>query len=105
MSARVHALDDGVRFAVRVTPRGGRDAIEGWQSDAAGKTHLKLRVRVAAEDGKANEAVVRLVAEELSVPRGQIEIVSGASARLKMLEIRGDGDALQRRLAAFGDVT
>jgi uncharacterized protein len=105
MTARVRPLEHGVRFHVRVTPRGGRNAVEGWQDDAAGKAHLKLRVTVAAADGKANDAVVRLVAESLAVPRTRVDIVSGASARIKMLEVRGDGAELQRRLAAFGEAS
>ena len=105
MTARVRSVEGGVRFAARVTPRGGRDAIEGWHDDAAGRPHLKLRVRVAAEDGQANEAVIRLVAQELAVPRKQIAIVSGASARLKMIEVRGPESELERRLQAFGDAT
>jgi uncharacterized protein YggU (UPF0235/DUF167 family) len=75
-----------VRFAVRLTPRGGRDAIDGVGDDGV------LRVRVAAPpvEGAANEALCRLLALALGVARGDVRIVGGASGRRKVVEAEAD---------------
>jgi len=89
-----------VRLAVRVTPRGGRDAIEGWSTDADGRPLLKLRVAAAASDGQANAAMIALVAEALGVPKSAVRLVRGETARVKRLEVEGaDAAGLAR---AFG---
>jgi uncharacterized protein YggU (UPF0235/DUF167 family) len=74
-----------VRLAVRLTPRGGVDRIEGVGEDGA------LRVRVAAPpiDGAANDALCRLLAGELRVPRGAVRVVGGATGRSKVVEVDG----------------
>jgi uncharacterized protein YggU (UPF0235/DUF167 family) len=90
-----------MRLAVRVTPRGGRDAIEGWTADAAGRPLLKVRVAAAAADGAANAAVVALVARALGRPKSCVRIAAGRSARVKQLEVEGLDEAeLRRRLDA-----
>ena len=90
-----------MRLAVRVSPKGGRDAADGWGLDSAGRAFLKLRVSAAAADGAANAAVVVLVAKGLGIPKSAVRIASGQTARLKMLELDGvDAGAVA---AAFGD--
>ena len=76
----------GVRFAVRLTPRGGRDAIDGVGEGGV------LRVRVAAPplDGAANEALCRLLAHALGVAPGDVRIVGGAGGRRKLVEAETD---------------
>jgi uncharacterized protein YggU (UPF0235/DUF167 family) len=76
-----------MRLTVRVTPRAGRDAVEGWARDAAGRALLKLKVRAAPADGQANEAVRRLIAAELGLAPSAVRLVSGAAARIKTLEV------------------
>ena len=88
---------------VRLTPKGGRDAVEGWMQGADGASFLKARVRTVPEDGKANAALTELLAETLSVPKSAVRIVAGGSARLKRIEIAGDGATLAARLEALGD--
>jgi uncharacterized protein YggU (UPF0235/DUF167 family) len=90
----------GLVLAVRVTPRGGRDAIDGVAELANGTAVLKLRVRVAAEDGAANRAVIRLLADGLRIPARAIAIRSGETARLKQLVINGDAAEIAARLEA-----
>lgn len=99
---RGSALREGVNISVRVTPRGGRDAIDGWVKDSAGKEQLKVRLRVPAEGGKANEALVDLLAKALKVPRGAVTILSGTKARLKIVRIDGDQNALAEQLNELG---
>lgn len=77
------------RLTVRVTPKGGRDAVDGWMLDEAARPVLKLRVSAAASDGAANAAVVALVAKSLRVARSAVRIATGESARVKRLEIAG----------------
>lgn len=89
-----------MRLAVRVTPRGGRDAIEGWTTDAAGRRLLKLRVAAAAADGQANAAVLGLLAKALGLPKSALTLVSGQTARVKLIEIEGLTEAALAR--AFG---
>ena len=87
-------------LAVRVTPRGGRDAVEGWGQDSAGRAFLKVRVRAAPADGEANAAVEGLLAKALGAPRSAVRVVRGHTARLKGVEIDGmDLAALTAALA------
>ncbi len=93
------ARSDGLELRVRVTPRGGRDAIDGVATLSDGKRVLKVRVRVAPEDGAANEGVRRLLAKALRVPASAVTLEAGATARLKTFFIAGDAQALSGRLA------
>ena len=97
----------GISVALRVTPRGGRDDIDGIETLADGRSVLKLRVRAIAESGEANRAVMELMAKALGVPRARVRIVSGVTSRLKQIAIDGEptklGDAL-RKLAVVKSV-
>jgi len=90
-----------VSFFVRLTPKGGRDAVEGWAESSDGSVHLKARVRAVPENGRANTALMELLAETLAVPKSAVKIVSGATARLKRVEIKG-GAALAAKLDSLG---
>ena len=95
MAARPWTLAaDGVVLDMRVTPRSARDAIEGVERRADGKTVLKARVRAAPVEGEANEALRWLVAKALGIAPRQIDVVGGSTARLKRLRILGDAQAL-----------
>lgn len=89
-----------MQFAVRVTPKGGRDAVEGWTRDEAGRPVLKVRVSVAAEGGAANAAVIALLAKALRRPKSALTLVAGHTSRLKRIEADLEEAALT---AAFGD--
>jgi uncharacterized protein (TIGR00251 family) len=86
--------DGGLLLTVRVTPKGGRDAIEGIAQRADGVRVLKLRVRAAAAEGEANAAVLRVVAGALGVPARDVNLVAGGRGRVKRLRIAGAGAAL-----------
>jgi uncharacterized protein len=84
------------RLRLRVSPGSGRAEIAGRHGDA-----WKVRVTAAPEHGRANDAVVRLVAETLALPVSAVTIVSGHGARDKIVELTGVGPALiERRLAS-----
>ncbi len=84
------------RLRVRVSPGAARAEIVGRHGDA-----WKVRVTAAPERGRANEAVLRLLAETLAVPRDAVTLVSGHGGREKVVELNGVGPALiERRLAS-----
>jgi uncharacterized protein len=84
----------GVQVALRVTPRGGRDAIDDIETLSDGRSVLKLRVRAVADGGEANRAVTELLAKSLGVPKAAVRLTSGATARLKQVAIDGNPAAL-----------
>jgi uncharacterized protein (TIGR00251 family) len=85
---------DGVTVTVRLTPKGGRDAIESAETLADGRVVLKVRVRALPMEGEANAALCRVLAKALGVPPGRVEIVGGATSRVKRVKIVGDPVAL-----------
>ena len=89
---------DGLTLYIRLTPKGGRDAIDGVEKLSDGKSVLKARVRAIPEDGKANTALIKLIAQTLICPVSKIEIVSGSTARIKTLRIQGDSQDLLLKL-------
>lgn len=91
----------GVDVFVRLTPRGGADAIEGVEETADGRSHLKARVRVAPEKGAANKALEKLLAHALGIPKGEVSVASGATARLKTLRVTVDEGDIVRKLRAL----
>ena len=93
-----NAGPNGVTVVVRLTPKGGRDSIDGIETMSDGRTVLKVRVRAAPFEGAANEALMALLAKSLGVPPRSIEITGGATSRIKRLKIVGDGPALAAKL-------
>jgi len=98
---------EGISVALRVTPRGGRDEIDGVETLADGRNVVKVRVRAIAEGGAANRAVTELVARALGVPKGKVRVLSGTTSRLKQIAVDGDpatlGEALRKLTAAKPD--
>ena len=84
--------------SLRVVPRGGRDDIDGIATLSDGRCVVKLRLRAVAEGGKANRAATEFLARALGVPKMNVRLVSGATARLKQVEVDGDPVALSERL-------
>jgi len=71
-----------LRLQLKVVPKSSADRIWGWIGD-----RLKVQVTAAPERGKANEAVVELIAATLGVPRRAVRITAGAASPLKTLEV------------------
>ena len=101
MSAAWAAVAAGVRLSVRVTPNASRNAIEGVETRPGAGAQLRVRVRALADKGRANTAVIALLAEALNLPASILNLVSGATARDKIIEIDGDSEQLQRALVAL----
>lgn len=72
---------------VRLTPRASADRIEGWDKDEQGRAFLKVRVRAAPIEGRANAALIALLTKALKVPKSRLSLVAGDTARLKQIEI------------------
>ena len=92
------ACAEGLIVTCRLTPKGGRDAIEGAKVLSDGTEVLACRVREPPEDGRANAALCRLIAEAAGVAASKARIVSGAKSRVKQVLVEGEAAALVRRL-------
>lgn len=95
---RIAESTEGATLAVRVTPRAGRNEI-------AGVSEGMLRVRLTAPpvEGAANAALLDFLAKQLGLRRGQVILVSGQSARQKLIRITGlSAQEIKRRLLGAG---
>ena len=81
---KITTAPDGVTFAVRATPRAKKNKIGGVTGDA-----LKVYVMPPPEDGRANDAVVEVIADALGIKRRQVEIISGGTNRNKVVRVTG----------------
>jgi uncharacterized protein len=84
---------------VRVSPKSSKDAIDGVEPTADGPA-LRVRVRAVPADGEANEAVERLLADWLDIPKSCVSVASGHRSRVKSLKVSGDATSLESRLEA-----
>lgn len=101
MSSPFRLRDGGVDLFVRLTPKAALDRLEGVETSADGRSHLKARVRAVPENGAANQALQRLVAKALGVPASAVSVVSGGTGRLKTLRISGEPRALAQSIDAL----
>jgi len=92
------ATAQGVRVALRVQPGARGDGIDGLATLADGRLALKARVAAAPEAGKANAALVKLLAKAWRLPKGAISVVAGQGARTKTLEVAGEPVSLLAQL-------
>ena len=90
---------DGIVIAVRLTPKAGADQVSGVEAAGERAPVLRVRVRAAPEDGKANAAVAALLSKWLDEPKTAAELISGGRSRLKQIFIRGDAAALMEKFA------
>jgi uncharacterized protein (TIGR00251 family) len=95
----------GIRLRLKVRPKARRNAILGVGPDRDGSA-LKLAVGAPPEDGKANAAVIALLAEAFDVAKAAVSVVAGATDRRKLVEIRGNsgdlGESLDRLIKDLG---
>lgn len=81
------------RIALRVTPKAGRNALGGVVADGQGQQRLRVLVTAPADQGKANQAVLKLLAKTWRLPASCLRIVQGETARDKLVEIGEDSAA------------
>jgi uncharacterized protein (TIGR00251 family) len=81
---RITTAGGAITFPVRAAPRAKRNAVAGVTGDA-----LKICVTAPPEDGRANDALIEVLADWLAVKRRQVEIISGAANRNKVVRITG----------------
>lgn len=86
-----------VRF--RLTPKSSKDIIDGLEMTAEGPA-FKARVRAVPEDGAANQALEKLVAGWLDVPKSAVQLIAGTKSRVKSFAVAGDRSVLEGRLEA-----
>ena len=92
---------DGAVLRLRVTPNARANSIEGIEPDADGQDQLKVKVRAVPEKGRANAAVIALLAKRLGLPKSAFSVISGDTARNKRLAVSGETAALCAALDAL----
>lgn len=96
------AKSGGIDLFVRLTPKSSRDAVDGIEQTADGRSHLAARVRAVPEKGAANTALERLLADVLSLPTRAVTVVGGGTSRLKTVHVDGHADAVLQALSSLG---
>ena len=96
----IQSVATGIRLRLKVAPKAKRNAIGGWLDEPDGSRMLKVAVTAAPEDGKANAAVIALLAKEFGVAKSAISVVAGATDRRKIVEIRGPSAELMQKIQA-----
>lgn len=91
---------EGVRVRIRLTPKAAQNRVDGIVADAQGNGVLRIAVTTVPEHGRANVALIKLLAKQWRVPKSALSLVQGSKDRNKTLLIGGDGDAI---LVALND--
>lgn len=91
----------GLRVAVRLSPKSSHNRVAGIEDDGRGGAVLKVKVTAAAEHGKANKALIKLLSKSWRLAASSISLVSGAKDRNKVLLIEGNGRALVAKLSEW----
>jgi uncharacterized protein len=98
------AARDGLRLAVRLTPKAASDRVAGVVGDGHGGWALKAAVTAPPVDGKANAALLHLLAEHFGLRPGDLAVIGGASSRTKTIAVKGNpallAAAIEKRLQA-----
>lgn len=94
-------IADGVTVAVRLTPKASENAIRGIERDTDGAARIRAAVTTVPEDGKANAALLKLLAKTWKLPKTSLSIASGAMSRNKVVHIAGRPDDLSRLLETW----
>lgn len=91
----------GLSVSIRLTPAARTSGFQGLADIADGKTALKFSVNTPPEDGKANKALIVLLAKEWKLQKSSFSLLSGDTNRNKVVLIEGDGAALMKILSAW----
>ena len=96
------ATEKGFRLSVKLTPKSSRDALGIAETLADGAVVLRAYVRAVPEDGKANIALINVLAKALDLPKSAIELESGSTSRMKTFSLRDTRGDLGEKLARLG---
>ncbi|WKL58052.1 DUF167 family protein [Asticcacaulis sp. ZE23SCel15] len=80
------------KLVIRLTPKAAHDRIDGWDVDENGRKILKVRVKAAPIEGRANAALLAFLAKELNLPKSRLTLLSGDTSRYKQVEVDGLSD-------------
>lgn len=94
-------LPIGIKTTVKVTPKASRDRVHGVVEEADGTPAIKVSVTAPPEDGKANAALIKLLAKTWGLPKSSLFIAAGGALRRKALVITGDRDEVARKLDSW----
>jgi uncharacterized protein len=104
MTGRVEPLTSdakGLRLRVRATPKSSRNSVDGLYVGADGTSAIKARVTAAPEKGKANKALITLLAKETGLAPSHMTVIGGVHARNKVILIEGEPEALEHQLRVW----
>ena len=101
MTSPLRPARDGVLLAVRVTPKSSRDQVMGLHAAADGTVSLAIKVTAAPDKGKANKAVIALLAEALARPKSAFKLVAGGTDRHKTILVAGNLPELEALIAPY----
>lgn len=87
-----------MRLIVHLTPKASRNKVDGWALDAKGQKILRVKVTAVPENGKANEALFKLLSKTLHLPKSKIILIRGVTSRVKELEIGGEEEKILNTL-------
>jgi uncharacterized protein (TIGR00251 family) len=96
---------DGVTLALRVTPKSSRDAVTGLHVAADGTAALALKVTAPPDKGKANKAVIALLAETFGLPKSAFTLLSGETDRNKVVFVAGNLPDLEAVITSYRNLT
>jgi len=85
-----------MRLIVHLIPKASSNTIEGWALNAQGQKVLRVKVTAVPEDGKANEALIKVLSKALHIPKSALSLVRGATSRVKELEIALTEEEIER---------
>ena len=94
-----NVASEGLRVAIRLSPRARSDRLVAVTASAASGHVLKAAVTAPAEAGRANEALLQLLAKSWRVPRRNLSIIAGSTSRNKVVRIAGDPQRLVEQVA------
>ncbi len=95
------AVADGVLLALRLTPKAGRDRIDGLVAHTEGQLRLQIRLAAPPVEGAANRALIAFLANALNLRKADVTIRSGETARRKRVHLAGDAGVIAQRLAGL----
>lgn len=87
-----------MRLIVHLTPKASHNKIDGWAFDNEGKRILRVKVTAIPEDGKANEALIKLLCKELHLSKSRVSLIRGETSRIKQLEIQMEESDFEKKL-------